>query len=108
MMLFAEKEVRNRSRFLIFEPHDAVLRSEFIKVASGVMGQIVSNRGAYDFIVICDETINTNEVIDRNEFRARIGVQPTKAAEFIYITFTIHRTGSFEQSAIGNAPTRVR
>jgi len=108
MLLYAEKEVRKRSRFLIFEPHDAILRNEFIKVASGVMGQIVSNRGAYDYIVICDETLNTNEVVDRNELRARIGVQPTKAAEFIYITFTIHRTGTFEQSAIGNVPTRVR
>jgi len=108
MLLYAEKEVRKRSRFLIFEPHDQILRQEFIKVASGVMSQIVSNRGAYDYIVICDASLNTNEVVDRNELRARIGVQPTKAAEFIFITFTIHRTGTFEQSSIGNAPTRVR
>jgi hypothetical protein len=108
MLLYAEKEVRKRSRFLIFEPHDEILRAEFIKLASGVMGSIVSNRGAYDYIVICDQTLNTSEVIDRNELRARIGVQPTKAAEFIFITLTIHRTGSFEQSSIGNVPTRVR
>lgn len=108
MLLYAEKEVRKRSRFLIFEPHDEILRNEFIKVASGVMGIITSNRGAYDYIVICDDTLNTNEVVDRNELRARIGVQPTKTAEFIYITFTIHRTGTFEQSAIGNVPTRAR
>lgn len=108
MLLYAEKTVRQRSRFLIFEPHDQILRNEFIKVASGIMGRIVSNRGAYDYIVICDETLNTPEVIDRNELRARIGVQPTKAAEFIFITFTLHRTGTFEQSAIGNAPSRVR
>ena len=43
-----------------------------------------------------DEELNTPDVIDRNEFRARIGVQPTKAVEFMFIEFSIHRTGSFE------------
>jgi hypothetical protein len=108
MLLYAEKTMRQRARFLIFEPHDFILRQEFIKLADGIMSTIETNRGAYAHIVICDETLNTDEVVDRNELRARIGIQPTKAAEFIFITFTLHRTGSFENSAIGPVPTRVR
>jgi len=41
--------------------------------------------------------LNTPDVIDRNEFRARIGIQPLRAVEFMYIEFSIHRTGSFDE-----------
>lgn len=108
MLLYAEKTIRALARYLIFEPHDQILRQNMINLCSNVMGNIVTNRGAYDYIVICDETLNTNEVIDRNELRVRVGVQPTKAAEFIFIQFTVHRTGSFEVSNLGPVPSRVR
>jgi phage tail sheath protein FI len=49
--------------------------------------------------VKCDEELNTSDVIDRNELRARIGVQPTRAAEFIFVEFSVHRTGSFTENA---------
>ena len=59
---------------------------------------ISSGRGLTDFIVQADADLNTPDVIDRNEFRARIGVQPTRAAEFIFIEFSLHRTGSFTEN----------
>jgi phage tail sheath protein FI len=49
--------------------------------------------------VKCDTELNTSDVIDRNEMRARIGVQPTRAAEFIFVEFSVHRTGSFAENA---------
>jgi phage tail sheath protein FI len=58
-------------------------------------------RGINDFRVQCDESINTPDVIDRNELRARIGVQPIRAAEFIFIEFSIFRTGGFDQPDTG-------
>jgi hypothetical protein len=107
MMLYAEKTIRALARYMIFEPHDATLRQNMINMCSNVMGNIVTNRGANDYIVICDEELNTPEVIDRNELRVRVGVQPIKAAEFIFIEMTVHRTGSFEVSQLGPVITRV-
>ena len=100
LMLYMEKTIRYRSRYLLFEPHDEILRGEFVRMATAVLDEIKSGRGVYDFIIKCDEELNPPEVIDRNEMRARIGVQPTKVAEFIFIEFTIHRTGTFDESVL--------
>ncbi len=61
--------------------------------------EVQVGRGLTDFIIKADEELNTPDVIDRNEFRARIGVQPTRAVEFMFIEFSIHRTGSFTETA---------
>ena len=38
-------------------------------------------------LVICDETNNTPDVIDNNEFRADIFLKPAKSINFITLTF---------------------
>jgi len=59
---------------------------------------VQGRRGIYDFRVVCDETNNTAEIIDQNEFRADIFVKPAKAINFITLTFVATRTGiSFEE-----------
>jgi hypothetical protein len=63
-----------------------------------VLQNVKTNQGVYDYVIQCDEELNPPDVIDRNEMRARIGVQPVKAAEFIYIEFSLHRTGSFTEN----------
>jgi hypothetical protein len=98
LMLYLEKTFKDRSRYLLFEPHDSILRSQFVRIASTILDNVKEGRGIYNYIIKCDEELNPPEVVDRNEMRARIGIQPTKTAEFIFIEFTIHRTGSFEES----------
>ena len=45
-----------------------------------------------------DETNNTPDVIDRNQMKGEIFLQPAKAAEFIIIDFNIMPTGaSFDE-----------
>lgn len=99
MMLYVEKRIRAASRSLLFEPNDQKFRDNFTKLAQGILQQVVVGRGITDFIIKADDELNTPDVIDRNEFRARIGIQPTRAAEFIFIEFSIHRTGSFSENA---------
>ena len=96
LMFVIEKRIRAASRTLLFEPHDDQFRSRFIDIATGILQEVQVGRGLTDFIIKADTELNTPDVIDRNEFRARIGVQPTKAVEFIFIEFSIHRTGSWE------------
>ena len=94
LMFFIEKEIRRRAKRLLFEPHDEVFRQQFVEIASQVLKDVQVARGLTDFRIQADEELNTPDVIDRNEFRARIGVIPTRAVEFIFIDFSIHRTGS--------------
>lgn len=96
LMFVIEKRIRQASKFLLFEPHDDIFRSRFVDIATSILQEIQVGRGLTDFIIKADEELNTPDVIDRNEFRARIGVQPTKSVEFMFIEFSIHRTGSFE------------
>ncbi len=99
MLLYIEKQIRIRSRRILFDPHDDVLRSQFIAIASEVLNEVQRTRGLVDYFVKCDEELNTAEVIDRNELRAKIGVQPIRAAEFVFIEFSVHKTGSFTENA---------
>lgn len=99
MLLVAEKRIRAASRTLLFDPHDEEFRDRFIEIATGILRDIQIGRGINDFIIQADEELNPPDVIDRNEFRARIGIQPIRAAEFIFIEFSLHRTGSFTENA---------
>jgi hypothetical protein len=99
LMFVIEKRIRAASRQLLFDPHDDILRQKFVRIATAILSEIQVGRGVNDFRVKCDTELNTPDVIDRNEMRARIGVQPIRAAEFIFIEFSIHRTGSFGENA---------
>jgi hypothetical protein len=99
LMFVIEKRIRSASRQLLFDPHDEILRQKFVRVSTAILTEIQVGRGVDDFRVKCDEELNTPDVIDRNEMRARIGVIPIRAAEFIFIEFSIHRTGSFAENA---------
>ena len=97
MLFYVEKQIKNLSRRLLFEPNDDTTRNNFISLAKGVLDFVTVNRGITQYSVQCDTILNTADVIDRNELRAKIGIIPTKAVEFIFIEFTILRTG-----ALGN------
>jgi phage tail sheath protein FI len=99
LMFVIEKRIRQQSRQLLFDPNDEIFRQKFITIATNILREIQTGRGVHDFIIKADEELNTPDVIDRNEFRARIGIQPIRAAEFIFIEFSVHRTGSFTENA---------
>lgn len=97
MMFVIEKRIRQRSRRLLFDPHDEEFRSRFVQIASQVLDEVRTGRGITDYIILADDSINTADVIDRNEFIAKIGIVPRKAVEFIFLEFSLHRTGSFTE-----------
>lgn len=98
LMFVIEKRIRAASRQLLFDPHDEELQQKFIRISTAILSEVQVGRGINDFRVQCDAELNTPDVIDRNEMRARIGVQPIRAAEFIFIEFSIHRTGDFSSN----------
>ena len=101
LMFYIEKQIRVASRQLLFEPHDANLEAQFVRISTSILSDVQVGRGITDFRVLCDATLNTPAVIDRNELRARIGVMPTRAAEFIFIEFVINSTGDWASAITG-------
>lgn len=82
---------------LTFDPNTQVLRNKFTKEVTPYLEYVQQRQGLYAFQVIMDETNNTPDVIDRNQLVGTIYLQPTRAAEYIYLNFNITPTGtSFE------------
>jgi len=92
--------VRDRLEVLgksyIFEPNDTVTRNEVKNACEQLLNDITAKRGVYDYLVVCDDTNNTAERIDRNELYVDIAIEPTKSVEFIYIPLRIKNTGDIE------------
>jgi hypothetical protein len=98
LFLRLERTVHNIARYFVYEPNTEYTRQRFVDLITPIFSTAKTQGGIYDYKIVCDETINTPEVVDRNEMRVKIGLRPTRTAEFIYIQFFALRTGgSFEE-----------
>lgn len=93
LFLHLEKSIVKMARGFLFEFNDDFTRTRFRGTVNPFLSGVKAKRGVYDYLVVCDETNNTPEVIDHNEFRAEILVKATRVAEFINLTFTSVGTG---------------
>lgn len=80
----------------LFEPNDKITRDEIKNAAESLMLELVGQRALYDFIVVCDESNNTPDRIDRSELWMDIAIEPVKAVEFIYIPLRLKNTGEIQ------------
>lgn len=83
----------NLAKPFLFEPNDQHTRDGIRISFERFMSNLVSLRGVYDYLIVCDESNNTPDRIDRNELWVDVAIQPTKAVEFIYIPIRIVNTG---------------
>jgi hypothetical protein len=98
LFLVLEESIERASRASLFEFNDAITRTNFVNITEPFLRDVKAKRGIQDFVVICDETNNTPDVIDANEFRADIYIKPARSINFIGLTFVATRTGvSFEE-----------
>jgi phage tail sheath protein FI len=82
---------------LVFEQNTIATRNNFLLQVNPYLSSVQQRQGLYSFRVVMDETNNTPQVIDNNQLVGAIYLQPTKTAEFIYLTFNVLPTGaSFE------------
>jgi len=77
----------------LFEPNDKITRDQIKNIISGAINDLVSKRGIYDYLVVCDESNNTPTRIARNELYVDIAIEPMKAVEFIYIPIRLKNPG---------------
>ena len=93
LFIILEKAIATASKFFLFEQNDAFTRAQFKNLVVPFLKTVQQRRGITDFKVVCDETNNTGEVIDRNEFVADIFVKPTRSVNFISLNFIATKTG---------------
>jgi hypothetical protein len=89
---------------LIFEPNDTVTRNQAKQAVEQLLNGILTRRGLYDYLVVCDTTNNTPATINANELHIDVAIEPTKAVEFIYIPIRILNTGGI---AAGNLSAKA-
>ena len=102
LFIVLEKAISTASKFQLFEFNDEFTRANFRNIVEPFLREVQGRRGITDFLVVCDETNNTGEVIDRNEFIAEIFIKPARSINFITLSFVATRTGvSFDEVAGG-------
>lgn len=98
LFIVLEKAIATASKYQLFEFNDAFTRAQFRNLVEPFLRDVQGRRGLTDFKVVCDETNNTGEIIDRNEFVADIFIKPNRSINFIQLNFIATRSGiSFEE-----------
>jgi phage tail sheath protein FI len=92
LFIVLEKAIATAAKFQLFEFNDSFTRAQFRNLVEPFLRDVQGRRGVTDFRVKCDDTNNTGEVIDRNEFVAEIFVKPNRSINFITLTFVASRS----------------
>ena len=102
LFIVLEKAIATAAKFTLFEFNDAFTRAQFRNLVEPFLRDVQGRRGIFDFRVVCDETNNTPEVIDRNEFVGDIYIKPARSINFIQLNFVAVRTGVDFEEVVGN------
>lgn len=93
LFIVLQKTIARAARSSLFEYNDEFTRSSFVSLVEPYLRDVQGRRGIFDFRVVCDETNNTPEVVDRNEFVGDIYIKPARSINFIQLNFVAVRTG---------------
>ena len=93
LFIVLEKAISTAAKFQLFELNDEFTRATFRNAVEPFLRDVQARRGVTDFLVVCDETNNTGEVIDTNRFVADIYIKPARSINFITLNFIATRTG---------------
>ena len=103
LFITIEEAIAKAARTVLFEFNDTFTREQFLGMVNPYMRDVQARRGVTDFLCVCDETNNTGQVIDNNEFRADIYVKPARSINFITLTFVATRTDVNFSEVVGRA-----
>jgi phage tail sheath protein FI len=105
LFIVLEKAIATASKYQLFEFNDGFTRAQFVGMVTPFLRDVRGRRGITDFMVICDETNNTGEVIDTNRFIADIYIKPARSINYITLNFIATRTGVAFSEIAGKAGT---
>jgi len=93
LFIVLEKAIATAGKYSLFEFNDEFTRAQFKTMVEPFLREVKGRRGIYDFQVVCDESNNTPQVIDNNEFRGDIYIKPAKSINYIQLNFVAVRSG---------------
>jgi phage tail sheath protein FI len=93
LFLVLEKAIVTASKYSLFEMNDEFTRAQFVALVEPFLRDVKGRRGIYDYRVVCDDTNNTPQVIDNNQFVGDIYVKPARSINYIHLNFIAARTG---------------
>jgi phage tail sheath protein FI len=102
---YLRRQMQDIATGFVFEPNDKITRDEIKQQVEQTLNDLVAKRGVFDYLVVCDETNNTPDRIDRNELYVDIAIEPTKAAEFIFIPIRLKNTGEIASGNLAATQT---
>ena len=94
LLINVKKFIASSSRFLLFEQNTAQTRNQFLAIVNPFLESVQQRQGLFGFRVIMDESNNPPEVVDRNQLKGEIFLQPARAVEFIILDFILLSTGA--------------
>lgn len=98
LFIVLEKSIATAAKYQLFEFNDSFTRAQFKNLVEPFLRDVQGRRGVTDFRVVCDDTNNTAEVIDGNEFVADIYIKPNRSINYITLNFIAARSGvNFEE-----------
>ena len=98
LFIVLEKAIATAAKYQLFEFNDSFTRAQFKNLVEPFLRDVQGRRGLTDFRVVCDDTNNSGEIIDRNEFVADIYVKPNRSINFITLNFIAARSSvKFEE-----------
>jgi len=92
-----ERSLSKMAKYQVMEFNDNFTRNRIISMIKPFLGSVQAGRGIQDFLVICDTSNNTADVISRNQLVVDVYIKPTYVAEFIHLKFTNAGTNSFSE-----------
>lgn len=101
LALRLERMVFKNLRYFLYEGNTAYLRQRVVDSITPYFKEARVKGGLYDYKIICDESNNTSETIDRNELHVSIGIKPVKTVEFIMVSFILASTGANWEEVMG-------
>lgn len=93
LFIVLEKAIATAAKYSLFELNDENTRAQFVGLVEPYLRDVQGRRGIYDFKVVCDETNNTQQVIDSNSFVGDIYIKPARSINFIQLNFVAVGTG---------------
>jgi len=101
LFIVLEKAISRAAKYTLFEFNDEFTRAQFRNMVEPFLRDVQGRRGIFDFKVVCDDTNNTGEVIDRNEFIGDIYIKPARSINFIQLNFIAVRTNVEFSEVVG-------
>ena len=101
LFLTVEQALQKAAEAQLFELNDELTRANFRNIVEPYLRDVQAKRGLFGFLVVCDTTNNTPDIIDNNEFRADIFLKPAKSINFVTLTFVATRTGVDFEEVVG-------